>query len=248
MRWIIALALPLLLVLAGVRLLLSYEFLRFEYTRPGFPADAYGFTIADRLEYGMVALDFLFSAESSDSLQRLRLPPKKCWPPAGTGDCPLFVERELEHLNDVKRTLDGSFSSAAIGLFFAAICGLAAYRLPSASNCRPDLARDIQTGLRRGSTLTLAIVLALAVVAATAWDAAFDVFHQLFFPAGSWRFPFSDSLIRLYPEQLFIDAAILIAGFTFAGALIILGLVRVWERRHMMDHGGRERATGQTRR
>ena len=41
-RWFFTLAFPFLLVIAGVRLLLSYEFLRFQYQRPGFPADIYG--------------------------------------------------------------------------------------------------------------------------------------------------------------------------------------------------------------
>ena len=42
-RLYFSLAVPLWLVLAGVRLLLSEQFLHFEYQRPGFPADAYGF-------------------------------------------------------------------------------------------------------------------------------------------------------------------------------------------------------------
>ena len=50
-----ALAVPLWLVIAGARLLLSEQFLQFEYRRPGFPADPYGFDIEDRLDYGPFA-------------------------------------------------------------------------------------------------------------------------------------------------------------------------------------------------
>ncbi len=40
---------PVILVLTGVRLMMSSMFLKLEYNLPGFPADRYGFTTADRL-------------------------------------------------------------------------------------------------------------------------------------------------------------------------------------------------------
>ena len=102
--WLVTLALPLLLVAGGVRLLLSHEFLRLEYQRPGFPPDPYGFTTADRLQYGMHAIDFLFQAGDSSSLAAFMIPAQKCWqPPADAAQCQLFKANELRHLADVKR-------------------------------------------------------------------------------------------------------------------------------------------------
>ena len=63
-----------------------------------------------------------------------------------------------------------------------------------------------------------------------AWDRSFDAFHEVFFAAGTWRFPFSDSLIRLYPEQLFMDAALLIAIFVSLSAVALLRLLMVRDR------------------
>lgn len=223
-RWLFMLAAPFLLVAASVRLLLSHEFLRLEYQRPGFPADAYGFSAEDRLEYGMHAIDFLFQAGDSSALAALQLPRQKCWPPiAEAANCPLFNANELRHLEDVKRIVTAIF-------VLAVICALLLIVALLAARSRRYLRRQAAVGLRRGAYLTLAVIALLAVAAALAWDSAFDRFHEIFFAAGTWRFPFSDSLIRLYPEQLFVDASLVIGGFCAAGAFVILLLASLWER------------------
>lgn len=221
----LSLALPVMLLMAGARLLLSYEFLRFEYTRPGFPADPYGFSSADRLDYGMFAISWLFSADHIDSLAELRLPAEKCWLLAeGSGDCPLFNTRELQHLADAKRILQWGFAAALFCFVSFALVMLASFKRRALP---PGI---VGMALRRGAILTLGLILALATAAAAAWDQAFDVFHALFFAAGSWRFPFSDSLIRLYPERLFVDAALALAAFVSLAALLILGLTERYRR------------------
>ena len=225
LRWFFTLGLPLLLVAASVRLLLTHEFLRLEYQRPGFPADPYGFTRQDRLEYGLYAIDYLYQAGDSSSLAALQLPREKCWQPADdAANCPLFNANELRHLEDVKRIVTFIFT-------LAALCGVALAAALMAALARPELQPHLQRGLRSGAILTLAAILMLAVVAAAAWDSAFDRFHELFFAAGSWRFPFSDSLIRLYPEQLFVDASLIIGGLCATGAVALLLLESLWHRR-----------------
>lgn len=219
------LAVPFLLLATSVRLLLSYEFLRLEYQRPGFPADPYGFTTEDRLEYGMRAIAFLFQSGDSSALAAQRLPRQNCWQPADyAADCRLFNANELRHLADVKQIMTFVFA-------LALICGIAVANVMVAALSRPLLKREVWQGMRAGAYLTLAAIATLAVVAAAAWDSAFDRFHMLFFAAGTWRFPFSDSLIRLYPEQLFVDASLLIGGFCALGAVVILLLTARWQRR-----------------
>ena len=225
LRWLVTLALPFLLVSASVRLLLSYEFLRLEYLRPGFPADPFGFTTEDRLEYGMHAIDFLFHAEDSAALAARRIPRQKCWQPADTAtDCRLFNSNELRHLEDVKRIVTLIF-------VLALIWGIVVMAAVLAARPHPGLQRELRQGLRAGAYLTLSAIVTLVVVAAAAWDSAFDRFHELFFAAGTWRFPYSDSLIRLYPERLFVDASLLIGGFCACGAAAILALTSYWRRR-----------------
>ncbi|MCY3574811.1 MAG: TIGR01906 family membrane protein [Chloroflexi bacterium] len=209
-KLLLGLALLCLLLMTAARLLLSYEFLRIEYQRPGFPPDSYGFSASDRLTYGRYAIDYLFNAESVAFLAELRLPRGLCFlPTADADDCALFNAAELRHMQDVKQLTQVAFALAAA----CALCiGLALWR---------DWRAGLE-GLQLGAWLTVALIGGLGVVALAAWDSAFDRFHELFFAAGSWRFPYSDSLIRLYPQQLFVDAALFIAAFCAVGAGLTL--------------------------
>ncbi|MCY4464334.1 MAG: DUF1461 domain-containing protein [Chloroflexi bacterium] len=211
---LLALALLCLLMMTAVRLLLSHEFLRIEYLRLGFPADSYGFSADDRMMYGPYAIDYLFNSEPIAFLGELRLPLALCFlPPADVEDCPLFKRSELRHMQDVKQVTQIAFALAAL----CALTIVLALRL----DWRAGLA-----GLQLGAWLTLLLIGGLAVLAIGAWDSAFDRFHDLFFAAGSWRFPYSDSLIRLFPEQIFIDAALFIAAFCAFSACLVLALCR----------------------
>ncbi|MCY4147028.1 MAG: DUF1461 domain-containing protein [Chloroflexi bacterium] len=214
LKLLLALALACLLMLTAARLLLSHEFLRIEYRRPGFPADSYGFNADARLLYGRKAIDYLFNDEPIAFLGELRLPISLCFlPPAAAEDCPLFNQAELRHMKDVKQVAQFAFA-------LAAVCA-AAIAVGLWLDWRAGLA-----GLQLGAWLTLLVVGGLGTVALAAWDSAFDRFHDVFFAAGTWRFPHSDTLIRLFPEQIFVDAALLIAAFCAVGACLVLALCR----------------------
>ncbi|MXX83147.1 MAG: DUF1461 domain-containing protein, partial [Chloroflexi bacterium] len=113
-KLLLGLALLCLLLMTAARLLLSYEFLRIEYQRPGFPPDSYGFSASDRLTYGRYAIDYLFNAESVVFLAELRLPRGLCFlPTADADDCALFNAAELRHMQDVKQLTQVAFALAA---------------------------------------------------------------------------------------------------------------------------------------
>lgn len=220
LRLFFALAMPFLLVVAGARPLLSEAFLQFEYGRPGFPVDPIGFTREDRLQYGAYAINYLFTDDGIKSLASLRLPGEKCWnASASLESCAMFSERELRHMEDVKRATQAAFGLALFCALIGVVAALASWR-------HAVLRAEIAVGIRRGCQLALCSIAALAFFSATAWDQAFDAFHELIFAAGSWRFPTSDSLIRLYPERLFVDAALAIAAFASVVAAACLCLLR----------------------
>ena len=215
LRLFFTLAAPLLLVMGGVRLAMSYEFLRFEYLRADFPTDSYGFSVQDRLMYAPYGIDYLLNGEGIDFLGDLRLPGEKCWPPLPeTADCPMYQPRALAHLVDAKRIVKTVFS-------LAFLLGLTAGGLVCLAYRSPERQQAIRKGLIHGSFLTLVAVAVIAVLALTAWDFFFDRFHELFFAAGTWRFAFSDTLIRLFPERFWVDAAIAIGLLSSAAAIII---------------------------
>ena len=49
-----------------------------------------------------------------------------------------------------------------------------------------------------------------------AWNLAFTVFHNIFFDSGTWTFFYTDSLIRLFPEQFWFDFGIIWTGSILA--------------------------------
>jgi integral membrane protein (TIGR01906 family) len=86
----------------------------------------------------------------------------------------------------------------------------------------------------------LATVIALALIALViliAWPIFFVQFHELLFPPGTWTFAYSDSLIRLFPEQFWFDIGVLISVTT-----LVLGLLVTMVGYLMVRRSGRTAA------
>lgn len=198
---------PVLLVLISARLVMSEVFLQFEYNRPGFPEDYYGMTREQRLHYAPFAVAYLLNGEGIDFLANLKFPDGE----------PLFNARELRHMQDVKTVTQIAFAVAVVSGLLALASAVYLY-----SRSRTALRKS----LFQGSILTLAIVAAIIIVAILNWNYFFTLFHTLFFESGTWYFLYSDSLIRLFPEQFWFDAALTIGTFTVLGALVTL--LAVW--------------------
>lgn len=211
----IALIIPPLLVMIGVRLAMTTTFVSFEYHRPDFPFDFYGFTLEDRLRYAPYALDYLMNGEDIDFLGDLTFP----------GGSPLFNNRELRHMQDVKVITEWAYR-AAVGLGVVLI---------AASVILWQRGRwHLRAGIRAGGLLTLALIMLIIVLAFVSWDVFFTAFHQAFFEGDSWLFLTSDTLIRLFPEQFWFDAAIFIGGVAAIGALILVVFAQRWKpERHI---------------
>ncbi len=199
---------PVLLILMGARLVMSPGFLSFEYNRPDFPADFYGFTTADRLTYAPYAVDYLLNGEDIDYLGDLTFDD-------GRG---LFNDRELRHMRDVKALTTAAFGFA-VGAGALAIAATV-YLWRRAPN-------TLALALRSGAFLTIALILLIALTALAAWDFFFTGFHRIFFEGDTWYFLYSDTLIRLFPEQFWFDAAILIGVIAVLAALITLTIIRI---------------------
>lgn len=206
-------ALPLALVLLNARLLMSDTFLRLEYNRPGFPADTYGFTTEDRLTYAPLALNYLFNDAGIDFLGDQTF----------ADGSPLYNERELSHMADVKdvtRMLT-TFGYVLVALYAVSVVLLA---------LRPATHPRLQTGLLQSGIFTIGLLIALIVIVALNFNAFFVQFHALFFEGDSWIFLYSDTLIRLFPEQFWTDAFVLLFGGAIVEALLIGGGAFLWGR------------------
>lgn len=224
LQGILMISVPVLLVIGSVRLVMNPTFLQIEYTRPGFPEDRYGFSTEDRLQYGPYGVLYLLNDENIDYLADLSLPADVCYlPPAGKQSCSMFNERELGHMEDVKAVTQSIFSAAnLIGVMALLSVAVLAYGKKQ---------RFLQSALMRGSLLTLSLIVATIAVTIAAWDVFFNNFHAVFFEDGTWRFFYSDTLIRLYPEQFWFDASLLVGVVTTMGAGMLLGVTRFLNHR-----------------
>jgi integral membrane protein (TIGR01906 family) len=209
LRWTIALFIPVLLMFISVRLVMTEQFLQFEYHRPGFPTDTYGFTMSDRLMFAPYALRYLLNDEGITYLSSLDFAD-------GTS---LFNERELQHMADVKVVTRTAFDVMFLGLILMAALLVFAWRVRSFRGV-------VRQGIASGSILTLVIIFTVVVAAIFTWDTFFTTFHNLFFESGTWRFAYSDTLIRLFPEQFWFDASLVIGGLTSVFAIALLAAAR----------------------
>lgn len=204
LQLIIAAALPILLLLINARLLMAPAFMQLEYNRPNFPPDPYGFTTEDRLEYGPRGLAYLFNNHGTEYLGDLKFE---------NGE-PVFNERELSHMHDVKLVTQKlvRFGIGLLAIYIVTIVLLA---------ISPSTRVYLWRGLFSGSLLTIGLLIlgVGAVIFAFPW--LFTQFHNLFFAGGTWIFPTSDTLIRLYPEEFWIDAFIVMFGGALLEAIII---------------------------
>lgn len=210
---LIALALPFLLVVSGIRLVANDWFIHFEYdTRPGFPADPYGFTPEQRTR---LAMDGLYSVlPQGEGLIRL----EQAQLPDGS---PAFNEREIKHIQDVRVLMAHVYPIQLMGLALIVILGSVLRRCAAWRRAVPD-------GLKWGAMLTLALLAVLIAYVLINFDAFFLAFHRLFFAGDTFMFLYTDTLIRLYPEVLWSDASILIGVLTVIMAIVLLAISRVW--------------------
>lgn len=206
LRLYLTIAFPFLVVMIFVRIIMSPLFPQFEYNRPGFPTDYYGFTVQERLTYAPFAIEYLLNGADISFLGDLRFP-------NGTE---MYNARELHHMRDVKIVTQYAFAAA----FFGSIMALLIIYFLQRSN--PSALRS---ALLNSSRLTIGLIFAIVIIAITSWDTFFTTFHRLFFSGGTWQFEYSDTLIRLFPEQFWFDAALIIGGATLLVALVTVYLV-----------------------
>jgi len=210
LSWLITISTPLILIGLGVRLLMTPIFPNIEYRLPWFPKDDYGFTTADRLHWGPMGINYLLNNADISYLGDLKFP----------DGSPLFNERELSHMHDVKGVMQGFLNIWYLTLAAVILLGAWAWRGKWLAAYR--------SGLMRGGWLTLVLAFTIGIIATLGasgngdmfWT-FFEDFHGLFFKGDTWLFPYSDTLIRLYPLQFWQDAVLYIGIIAAVGALVL---------------------------
>ncbi|HID63860.1 MAG TPA: TIGR01906 family membrane protein [Anaerolineae bacterium] len=201
-RILLVLSIPIFLLLTNLYVFMSPTFLRYEYGKADFPPSP-GFTNEQRLMVAEKAVTYLRSDTGIRTLRDLE-----------GQQGPLFKEKELAHMVDVKVLTRRAFlTHGLLGLVIAFSLGvlLVIRHTPT----------QISVSLLQGSLLTISLLIALMVLVYLNFDWFFVRFHLTFFEGDSWIFDWSDTLIRLFPERFWFDAASLWGLLTMVEAVIL---------------------------
>ena len=209
---LIALTVPLTVLMIAIRAAASAPFLWLEYHRPGFPKDSYGYYLTERMRLGSYGVDYINNFAPREYLARVT---------TGADNTFAFTEAEVNHMHDVKWVL--LIATVAVAALFL-------ITLFSSISLRERAPGTIRRSLFCGAWITLGLIAVLGVVGVFGWEWLFTTFHQVFFPQGNWEFSIRSSLIRLYPPQFWIDAAIVVA--VLVAAQITLLLVTTWPTKY----------------
>ena len=209
---LIALTVPLTVLMIAIRTVASAPFLWLEYHRPGFPEDSYGYYLVERMRLGSYGVDYINNFAPREYLARVT---------TGADNTLAFTEAEVNHMHDVKWVL--LIATVAVAALFLVT-------LFSSISLRERAPGTIRRSLFTGAWITLGLIAVLGVVGFFGWEWLFTTFHQVFFPQGNWEFSVRSSLIRLYPPQFWIDAAIAVA--VLVAAQITLLLVTTWPTKY----------------
>ncbi|MCE1252297.1 MAG: TIGR01906 family membrane protein [Anaerolineae bacterium] len=201
--WIIALIIPFFLLISATRLLMVPAFLEHEYNQADFPADPYGFSTAERLQYSRLAVEYLINSADISFLGNQTFADGKA----------LYQPQELSHMEDVKGVVQAAF--LAWYFLFAIILAGGIW------GWQRHWFSTYLGALSKGGWLTLALIAAALVGVFSDFSELFTHFHQIFFKDGTWTFLFSDTLIRLFPLQFWMDAFIFAGVFAFIGGLLL---------------------------
>ena len=205
LSWLTTLLTPIVLLGLGLRILLTPLFYNVEYRMPYFPPDPYGFTTQDRLHWASYAVNYLINNADISYLGDLTFP----------NGSPLYNERELIHMHDVKGVTQGALKTWYVAVVL--LIGLGIWARYG------QWWQAYLQGLRRGGWLMIGLTVVIGLFASIGFWQFFTLFHELFFQGNSWLFENSDTLIRLFPLQFWQDA-FLWAGIIAVGGALGLAL------------------------
>jgi integral membrane protein (TIGR01906 family) len=129
---------------------------------------------------------------------------------------PVLNDREQQHMRDV-RNVFAAFYLLAIG---GAVVLTAAFVTAQSAPARAKLWRRLGLSARVIAVGTVA----LGIVGVLFFDTAFELFHELFFPPGSYLFdPRTDRLVQLFPESFWVETTVGVGI-----VIVVLSIVVAW--------------------
>ncbi len=127
-----------------------------------------------------------------------------------------FNEREIAHMEDVRKLFIGGLMVRRICIAAAALC------IAALAGLKARLRHVLPGAVCAGMGLFFAAVCGLAAIISTDFTKYFVIFHEIFFDNDLWILdPRTDLLINIVPEPFFMDTAARIA-LVFAVAVLLI--------------------------
>jgi integral membrane protein (TIGR01906 family) len=200
--WLIAAAAALVILGASIAPFLTPPVVHFEQSRTGVHSQVIATIpeierITDSLLADLVFWTGDFSVEAG---------PARC--------CPTQVlsTEERAHMQEVRNVFTG-FWVLVLG---SAVIVFVAFRRAKGTEARAAAWRAV----RKGARSLVVVIAVLGAGAVVAFEAAFELFHRLFFSAGSYTFdPATSSLVRLFPYQFWSEISIAVGVVAIVASL-----------------------------
>jgi integral membrane protein (TIGR01906 family) len=129
---------------------------------------------------------------------------------AGPSGAAFYAAAEASHLRDA-RTLLYLFEGVALAALVLVVWSIRSRRSWRA--------------VSRGAVVLIVAVVVIGVVGFFAFEPAFELFHEIFFPGGNWAFdPYTSHLVQLYP-YVFWEAVSATLGAVAIGIAIVVWFV-----------------------
>jgi integral membrane protein (TIGR01906 family) len=132
------------------------------------------------------------------------------------GGQPVLDAAERQHMRDVRGVFGALAVLAAVSI---AVIAVPALRLRRAG---PDVRGRAWRAVRRGAGSLAAVLGVLGLASIVAFDAAFELFHRLFFAPGTYAFdPRTSRLVQLFPESFWSETALVVGSVMLVVALVV---------------------------
>jgi integral membrane protein (TIGR01906 family) len=138
-------------------------------------------------------------------------------------EAPLFNEREIAHMLDVRNLTVVMLAIWRILIVFFTIVIFLGWK--------NNWLRALLRAFENGGKITLTIIVSIFVYVWINFNQLFTIFHQIFFKGDSWLFYLSDTLIRLFPIKFWQDLFIFIGSFGIITSSILIIIGRLYSNK-----------------
>jgi integral membrane protein (TIGR01906 family) len=143
---------------------------------------------------------------------------------------PALTAAERGHMQDVRGVFAAFYAAALAGLVALVALWVGA---------RGAVARRRFWRRVAGAGVVIAVVVLVGGIAGVVlFDAAFTLFHQVFFPGGNWQFdPATARLVQLFPQAFWIESSIGVGAVVIALA-VLAAVIGRWRAKALESRAG----------